>query len=144
MPSPSHEERICAMFDSFIKTVSRNFARNLKRDEANRDKHFADEPVEYLLELLGHRDTYPSDSFVLYVDGHSCVVESETLYEALLSLPEKQRKVLLLDFWCNLTDEEISKYMEVTTRTVYNLRQRAYKTIRRHYERERLYPWTKL
>ena len=98
MPSPSHEERICAMFDSFIKTVSRNFARNLKRDEANRDKHFADEPVEYLLELLGHRDTYPSDSFVLYVDGHSCVVESETLYEALLSLPEKQSKVLLLDF----------------------------------------------
>lgn len=108
MPSPSHEERICAMFDSFVKTVSRNCARNLQRDEASRDKHFADEPVDYLLELLGHEDTYPSDSFVLYVDGYACVVESEHLYKALRSLSEKQRKVLLLDFWCDRNDGEIA------------------------------------
>ena len=107
-------------------------------------KHFADEPLDYLLELLGREDTYPSESFVLYAGGHSCVVESEHLYKALQSLPEKQRKVLLLDFWCDRTDREIAKEMEVTTRTVYNLRQRAYKAIRTFYERERLYPWTEL
>ncbi|MCD8329815.1 MAG: hypothetical protein LUC27_03885, partial [Lachnospiraceae bacterium] len=101
MPSPSHEERICAMFDSFVKTVARNCVRNLQRDEANRNWHIADEPVEYLLELLGREDDYPSDSYVLYVDGYPCVVESETLYKALQSLPDKQRKVLLLDFWCD-------------------------------------------
>jgi len=123
------------MFDSFSKTASRNYYRDLLRAEKRRDSHYHEEPVEYLLELLGHRDAYPSDSFVLYVDGHSCVVESESLYEALKSLPEKQRDVLLLDFWHNLTDGEIAERLEVTTRTVYNLRHRAYRAIRKFYGR---------
>lgn len=135
MPSPSDEKRICAMFDSFTKTVSRNYVRNLDRAEANRDKHYSDEPAEYILELLGRKDSYPSDSFVLYADGHSYTVESETLYKALLSLSEKQRSVLFLDFWCDFTDEEISKRLEVTTRTVYNLRRRAYSKVREFYEK---------
>ena len=41
MVSFSHEDCICAMFDSFCKTVSRNFVRNLDWVEGNRDKHFA-------------------------------------------------------------------------------------------------------
>lgn len=135
MPSPSYEDRICAMFDSFAKTISRNFVRNLQRNEANRDKHYSNEPVDYLLELLGHRDIYPSDSFVLDVDGQSCAVENELLYEALLSLPEKQRSVLLLSFWCDASDKEIAKRLEVTSRTVYNLRQRAYSKIYEFYEK---------
>ena len=127
MMSPSDEKRIVAMVDSFTKTVARNFSRNLKRAKANREKHFSDEPVDYLLELLSHDDRYPSDHFVLYADELSCVVYSETLYKALCSLPEKQRKVLLFDFWYAWTDGEIADRMEVTTRTVYNLRQRAFK-----------------
>lgn len=127
------------MFDSFSKTVSRNYYRDLLRAEKRRNAHYKEEPVQYLFELLGHKDNYPSDSFVLHVDGHSCVVESETLYEALKSLTEKQRTVLLLDFWQNLTDGEIAERLEVTTRTVYNLRHRAYQTIKKFYERQRLY-----
>lgn len=135
MVSPSYEDRICEMFDSFCKTVSRNYYRDLLRAEKRRNSHYKEEPVEYLFELLGHREAYPSDSFVFHVDGHSCVVESETLYEALKSLPERQRKVLLLDFWRSLTDREISERLEVTTRTVYNLRRRAYQAIKDFYER---------
>ena len=127
MMSPSDEKRIVAMVDSFTKTVARNFSRNLKRAKANAEKHYSDEPVDYLLETLSHDDRYPSDHFVLYADELSCVVYSETLYKALCSLPEKQRKVLLFDFWYAWTDGEIADRMEVTTRTVYNLRQRAFK-----------------
>ena len=68
------------------------------------------------------------------IRDRSCVVHSETLYKALCSLPEKQRKVLLFDFWYAWTDREIAARMEVTTRTVYNLRQRAFKAIRKFYE----------
>ena len=90
MMSPSdYEKRIVAMVDSFTKTVARNFSRNLKRAKANREKHFSDEPIDYLLEFLSHDDRYPSDHFVLYADELSCVVHSETLYKALCSLPEK-------------------------------------------------------
>ena len=135
MSAPSkYEKRLIAMFDSFSNTVARNFSRNLKRAEENRDKHYSEEPIDYLLDLLSHEDRYPSDHFVHYADELSCVVDSETLYKALLSLSEKQRNVLLLDFWYDWTDEEIAVRMEVTTRTVYNLRQRAYKAIRNYYE----------
>lgn len=41
MMSPSDEERIVAMVDSFTKTVARNFSRNLKRAKANAEKHYA-------------------------------------------------------------------------------------------------------
>ena len=47
MMSPSDEERIVAMVDSFTKTVARNFSRNLKRAKANAEKHYSDEPVDY-------------------------------------------------------------------------------------------------
>ena len=118
MKSPSDDEkRIVAMVDSFTKTVARNFSRNLKRAKANAEKHYSDEPVDYFLETLSHDDRYPSDYFVLYADELSCVVYSETLYKALRSLPDKQRKVLLFDFWGTLPDVEIAKRMEVTTRT---------------------------
>ena len=91
MMSPSDEKRIVAMVDSFTKTVARNFSRNLKRAKANAEKHYSDEPVDYLLEFLSHEDRYPSDHFVLYADELSCVVHSETLYKALCSLPEPWR-----------------------------------------------------
>ena len=134
MMSPSDEKRIVAMVDSFTKTVARNFSRNLKRAKANAEKHYSDEPVDYLLETLSHDDRYPSDHFVLYADELSCVVESETLYKALRSLPDRQRNVLLFDFWGDLSDREIAERMEVTTRTVYNLRRRAFQAIKLFYE----------
>lgn len=137
MPSPSYDDQLCAMFDSFCKEASRNYVRDLQRAEERRAKHYSKEPVEYLLELLGHADTYPSDSFVFHVDGLACKVRSEILYNALSSLPERQRYVLLLDFWHSLTDREIAEKMEVTVRTVYNLRQRAFRAIREHYGKKR-------
>ena len=51
MMSPSDEERIVAMVDSFTKTVARNFSRNLKRAKANAEKHYSDEPVDYLRQV---------------------------------------------------------------------------------------------
>lgn len=136
MPIPSdYEKRICGMFDSFCKRVSCNYLRNLERAENNRTKHYSDEPVEYLLEFLGREDEYPSEGLYLELDGYSCMVESEILFEALLALKAKERQVLLYSFWREFTDVEISKEMEVTPRTVYNLRQRAYSKIREFYER---------
>lgn len=137
MKSPSeHERRLIAMFDSFSKTVARNFSRNLKRAKDNAAKHYPEEPVDYLLTLLSYEDRYPSDRLVLYADELSCVVESEILYKALRSLPDRQRNVLLFDFWGDLSDREIAKRMEVTTRTVYNLRRRAFQAIKSFYEQK--------
>ena len=64
MMSPSDEERIVAMVDSFTKTVARNFSRNLKREKDNAAKHYSEESVDYLLTFLSCEDRYPSDCFV--------------------------------------------------------------------------------
>lgn len=73
-------------------------------------------------------------NWCFYADGYPCVVEKELLYQAIQSLPENQRMVLLYDFRLDLTDKEIAVRMEVTVRTVYNLRQRAFNKIRTYYE----------
>lgn len=84
MPAPSnYEKRIITMFDSFSKTVIRNFSRNLERADENRDKHFSEEPVDYLLDLLSHEDRYPSDDFVLYAD------ELSPQFRYITPLPKK-------------------------------------------------------
>ena len=90
--------------------------------------------MEYLLELLAHEDTYTVENLILVVDGKPCAVESEMLFEALKSLPDDQRKVILYDFWLELKDREIAERLEVTVRTVYNLRRRAFKRIKSYYE----------
>jgi len=123
------------MFDSFCVTVIRNCSRNLKRAAKNRKKHdgTGEESVEYLLELLSYEDVHKSEQLSLSADGLPCVLESDLLYDALQSLPDRERQVVLLGFWHDCKDGEISKKLEVTVRTVYNLRQRAFKKIRSYY-----------
>ena len=119
MKSPSDDEKqIVAMVDSFTKTVARNFSRNPKQAKANAEKYHSDKPADYFLENLSHDGRYPSDYFVLYADQLSCVVHSETLYKALCSLPDKQRKVLPFDFWGALPDVELW-YSTVDYVTIY-------------------------
>ena len=119
MKSPSDDEkRIVAMVDSFTKTVARNFSRNPKQAKANAEKYHSDKPADYFLENLSHDGRYPSNYFVLYADHLSCVVHSETLYKALCSLPDKQRKVLPFDFWGALPDVELW-YSTVDYVTIY-------------------------
>ncbi len=62
--SSEYERRLIAMFDSFSKTVPRNFSRNLKREKDNAAKHYSEESVDYLLTFLSCEDRYPSDCFV--------------------------------------------------------------------------------
>ena len=135
MSTSSFEQRICAMFDSFCKTVSRNYVRNLERVERNRQKHIMDALVSFFLELLGHEDHHPSDTFAFCINEHAYEIADERVYHALLGLPKKQRVVIILSFWEELSDRQIAEKMEVTPRTVYNLKYRAFSSIREFYEK---------
>jgi DNA-directed RNA polymerase specialized sigma24 family protein len=86
------------------------------------------ESMQYLFDTESHEDTYPSEQLVIRADKFSCVIFNDLLYQALLSLPENQRMVLMLDFWYHWTDEKIATHLGATPRTVYNLRQRAFNT----------------
>ena len=95
MSTSSFEQRICAMFDSFCKTVSRNYVRNLERAERNRQKHIMDAPVSFFLELLGHEDHHPSDTFAFCINEHAYEIADKRVYHALLGLPKKQQVVII-------------------------------------------------
>ena len=135
-PPSDREIALCKMFESFCITAIRNYSRNLKRAMRNRQKHdgTGEESVEYLIGLLSSEDKYASEQVVLDVDGLPCELENELLYNALQSLPDQERRVILYDFWYDCKDREISRKLEVTVCTVYNLRQRAFKKIRTYYE----------
>ena len=68
------EQELVAMFDSFCKTVIRNYSRTLIRRKSNRPEKL-DEPIEVLLDIWGTRDEYPSLSNTFVVDGVIYIIE---------------------------------------------------------------------
>ena len=71
------EQELIAMFDSFCKTVIRNYSRTLIRRKSNRPENL-DEPIEVLLDMWGTRDEYPSLSNTFVVDCEIYSIESDT------------------------------------------------------------------
>lgn len=49
-------------------------------------------------------------------------VKDELIGEALKSLPEKKRNVILLSFFLDMTDTEIAKYMNLVRSTIHHHR----------------------
>lgn len=78
--APSHTEKEnCRKFAKFCFKVIKNECSNIKRAAGIRKEYDAtgEEPVEYLLELLAHEDTYTMENLILVVDGKPCVNSSK-------------------------------------------------------------------
>lgn len=129
---------VIAIFDSYAKTVMQNECRDAVDEERRKRKRedVGTEKMQYLFEMQIQEDIYPSEHLVLESGNHICVITSEWLYDAMLELPDKQREVLILDFWYGYTDIEIALHFHVTPRTIYNWRKKAFAAIRHHYERK--------
>ena len=123
------------MFDSYCKTVIRNASINLKRGFALRREREATGVDEAWFDSMEAMDDYPSAHFELKVGTLRCFISSGILYKAMITLTERQKTVLILDFWNELPDKEIAKNIGVTLRTVYNTRQSAFKAIQMYYEK---------
>ena len=126
------EERICEIFDSFCKRVIRNTSINLWRNAKTLAKHESTEDAaQRLLASVACEDRYPSEHLTIYVGEIPCVIDNDDLYDLLQSLPNKQRDVLLLGFSAGWA----ARRLDVTPRTVYKLRQRAFSNIHEFYEK---------
>ncbi len=88
--------RRCEMFESYCKTVLRNYARDLERAERRREGHeiLTDDPLRYL-DLFEQRavetEIEIDEPYTIMCMGKPCVITEETLYKALLSLSEYRR-----------------------------------------------------
>lgn len=56
------------------------------------------------------------------VDSWTSGKEAHIIKEALKSLPEKKRNVILLSFFLDMTDTEIAKYMNLVRSTIHHHR----------------------
>ncbi len=125
--------RRCEMFESYCKTVLRNYARDLERAARRREEReiLTSTPMEF-----AQLEADEEERNIILCLGVPCVIIDETLYIALLSLSERQRNVILCGNWLNMTNEKIADIYSVTTRTIYNWRKSAIQRIKNAYEKE--------
>ena len=139
MSAPSHDDDQLKLeiFDSFSKTVMRNTGRNIASASKTikTNETVSTDTVQYILETQGEREIYPSEHIINDEKGHSCVITTEWLYQAMLLLPPKQKEVVILEFWYGMSISEISETLRISRRSVSERKKNAFANIRSYYER---------
>lgn len=107
-------------FDSFCKTVIRNASLDSIRSRKKREALFSSlddlQSDLYLQEIS--QDRYATYSKRYRVKGIDVTIENEEIGEALQYILPNQRAVLLLSFYKEYTDMEISRLLSISNKTV--------------------------
>lgn len=107
-------------FDSFCKTVIRNESIDAFRELAHRREHEIEfsalSPKE--LAALQAEDPYSSYKKSFRVHGYVVEVCDRSLGEILEYIPSSQRDIVLLSYFLDYPDMEISKLLKMSKSTV--------------------------
>ena len=118
--TPSQKKTVRHQFDSFCRKVLRDEARNYAKHIAWRSDHevslseLSEEQVTKLYVL----DEYPSEQFHFHVQGFGVTVRNEKLADALNTLSDEKRDIVLLAYFMDMTDQEIADRLNLVRRTV--------------------------
>lgn len=123
------------LFDSFCRTVLRNAIRNYcKQNSRLQNAEFlTDNPASFYKTEESSADEYNCEHFFVKFKGGAYALDNESLCNAMQDLPERELGVLILGYWCGKTDRQIAHEYGVSDRTVRNLRNRAFRAIRRKF-----------
>lgn len=102
--------RIEGKFDSFCKTVLRNFARDWYRAKQRRGRN----AEKYFFDDL----------------ERSIAIENDALAQALHSLSGRKRQIILLAYFLDWTDQQIGERFHVVRSTIQAARTKALKEMR--------------
>lgn len=131
--SSSQKKTIRHQFDSFCKKILREEYRDCVREARRRLDHeisFSELSLQEM-EQLYVMDEYPSDSHNFSVLGYDIAVKDELISEALATLPEQKRGIILLSYFLDMTDQEISDALNIVRRTVQYQRTSSLKELRK-------------
>lgn len=81
-------------------------------------------------EMLYRMDEYDVEKCWFQVMGYHIGVKDMLLAEALQSLPERKRDIILLYYYKDMTDAEIGRAMRLVSSTIQEHRQRSLKMLR--------------
>ena len=120
MKPTSHEQDKQHAFDSFCKKILKHEARDyydeMKR-RGEREISFS-ELSEQEEAQLSTTDKYFSTEQIFSVLGRDVIVTDALIAEALKSLPERKRDIILLSYFLELSDGEIGKKLNLIRATV--------------------------
>ena len=138
MKPNSHELDKQRVFDSFCKKVLKNEARNHYGEmERLRDKETTfSELSAQELEQLSTTDEYFSTEQIFNVLGSDVIVNDDSIAEALRTLPENNRDIILLSYFLELSDGEIGKKLNMIRSTVQYRRTSTLRELKKIMEEE--------
>jgi RNA polymerase sigma factor (sigma-70 family) len=115
-----HELHKQRAFDSFCKKVLKYEARDhydeMKR-QRSKEVSFSELSAQEL-EQLATMDVYFATEKIFNVLGNDVVVNDDAIAEALHSLTEQNRDIILLSYFLELSDGEIGKKLNMIRSTV--------------------------
>lgn len=131
--------RIEGKFDSFCKTVLRNFARDWYR--AKRKHHatevlFSELPDGHLLEPIHNNPICPLEQYLFDDLELPINITNDALAQALRQLSKRKRQIVLLAYFCDWTDQQIGEQFHVVRSTIQAARTKALKEMRNLLEKQ--------
>ena len=120
-------------FDYFCKKILHGEKVNYEREMEYRGKHEISfsQLTQEELGRLNSMDEYTAEEAMFRVLDYDVVVKDDLISEALKTLPEKKRNVILLSFFMDMTDTEIAKQMNLVRSTIHHHRVSSLRTLKK-------------
>ena len=138
----SYEKRVQNQFGGFCVKVLKNETRNIQREFAyirENEKSFNDLSSAELAHLTA-TDKYIEQNRYFNVLGNEIVVADATLADVISKLPDKKRDVILLSYFLEMSDTDISKMLNTLRQTISKRRASTLKQLKIMLEKEG-YQW---
>lgn len=136
MLSGSEKKAVQQQFDCFCKKVLREEARDFVRSIQRLSSHetYLEDLSDRQMSKLQQVDDYPSDYASFQVQGRVIRIRNDLLSEAIESLAEEKREIVLLAYFEELSDREVAQRLMMTRSTVQYKRKKALEEIRKRME----------
>ena len=133
MKPSDFQKTVQCQFDCKLKRVVKNIVRNYRKElrrRRNKEISFCELP-EIVVEKLAVWDEYESDYTAFDVCGIEIRVLDDELADALKSLSERERAIILMYFFLGMSDTEIGEKLNINRTTSFRSRKNSLEEIRK-------------
>ena len=131
------EATIQHQYDALIKNVLKHEAKSYLRELQKRAEQNTKLQELFELQSFIQVDQYECELSCFIIGKHKICIENDLLSEALHRLPDNQLTAVLLFYFENMSDEEISREMHLNRSTVFRNRKKALSKIKSYMENVR-------
>ena len=127
-----YEKTIEHQFDSFCKTVIRNFARDIYDENKRRNERLVSLEALTMAELsqLSIFDDYDSNYIIMASYDYDIRIEDVLIAQAIGQLTKRKQDIILLSFFLSMTNADIATLMDLAESTVHYHKTNALKELK--------------